>query len=100
MGLRSSFLRSSNLKQLIYNGEKSQISAYVTVNLFFNEKLVFETNDEEEIHFTRTISSSGNSEYKINDKVCSATDYDDKLKSFSILTSARNFLVFQVFYLN
>jgi structural maintenance of chromosome 1 len=31
MGLRASFLRSQNMKQLIYNGEKNNNNAYVTV---------------------------------------------------------------------
>ncbi|EFC49743.1 structural maintenance of chromosome 1, partial [Naegleria gruberi] len=97
MGLRATYLRSSHLKQLIFNGDglatQQNRTAYV--------KLVFKTSPEDEeeegaeVEFTRTISSQGQTEYKINKKVVQAADYEKKLKSFGILTKARNFLVFQ-----
>ncbi|KAG2393409.1 hypothetical protein C9374_006940 [Naegleria lovaniensis] len=97
MGLRAQYLRSSHLKQLIFNGDgMAQLqnrTAYV--------KLVFKTSPEHEeeegaeVEFTRTISAQGQTEYKINHKTVQASDYERKLKSFGILTKARNFLVFQ-----
>lgn len=59
-------------------------------------KLVFETKDKKEVHFMRTITESGGSEYKIDDVSVSSAKYQEKLKEFGILTKARNFLVFQV----
>ena len=48
--------------------------------------------------FTRTINSSGGSEYRIDGKVVNWDEYNEKLKSLGILVKARNFLVFQVLY--
>ncbi|KAL9651789.1 hypothetical protein ABK040_014434 [Willaertia magna] len=90
MGLRAQYLRSSHLKQLIFNGDglaqQQNRTAFV--------KIVF-TVDDEEIHFTRSISAQGSAEYKINNKVVSSGDYEKELKKHGILTKARNFLVFQ-----
>lgn len=49
----------------------------------------------EELHFTRTITGSGGSEYRINGRVVTWDDYNARLKSLGILVKARNFLVFQ-----
>lgn len=96
LGVRSRHLRSTQLKDLVYRGpldgddeddvggpEKAHVMA------------VYEKSDGEVLELKRTITSSGQSEYRINGKAISAGDYTNILKSENILTKARNFLVFQ-----
>lgn len=66
-------------------------------------KLVYESTDGTETHFTRVIAPASNSadatfqsQYKLNSKAVSWEAYNKQLKSFNILVKARNFLVFQV----
>ncbi|KAJ7566198.1 hypothetical protein O6H91_02G092200 [Diphasiastrum complanatum] len=92
LGVRSMQLRGAQLKDLIYafdDREREQRGRRAFV------KLVYVTGNEEELHFTRVITSSGSSEYKINNKVVTWDDYNAKMKSLGILVKARNFLVFQ-----
>lgn len=50
----------------------------------------------EETRFTRSISTAGVGEYRVNGKAVRADAYSDKLKTFGILTKAHTgFLVFQ-----
>ncbi len=48
-----------------------------------------------EVQFSRIISSSGVSTYKINGKDCTFESYDLFLQKIGVLIKARNFLVFQ-----
>ncbi len=66
-------------------------------------KLVYVTEDGEEVHFSRLIQPVGSdpdvtyqSAYKINSKSVTWEAYAAKLGSFGILVKVRNFLVFQV----
>lgn len=68
-------------------------------------KLVYVTDAEEEVHFTRVIQPSSSeatgattysSVYKINDRVVTWDAYSKRLASYGILVKVRNFLVFQV----
>jgi hypothetical protein len=43
-----------------------------------------------------SISTSGNSDYKLNGKSVAYKKYNEQLESFNILVKAKNFLVFQV----
>ncbi len=45
--------------------------------------------------FQRTIHPNGTGDYRINNKVVSYKQYEDKLASIGVLVKARNFLVFQ-----
>lgn len=93
LGVRSSHLRSSNLKDLIYRGRigddntEDPDQAYVLA--------LYEKSDGEVLQLKRTINTSGQSEYRLNNKVVSAIEYSDVLKKENILIKARNFLVFQ-----
>lgn len=92
MGLRAQHLRSTNLSKLIYHGSSESSQAQFT-NAYV--KLVFETPERNHLEFKRQINSEGKSDYFIDDKVVTATEYDEKLESFGILSKAKNFLVFQ-----
>lgn len=56
---------------------------------------VYEDDAGDEQLWKRTITNQGVSEYRINDRVVSAHQYNEALESENILIKARNFLVFQ-----
>lgn len=92
LGVRTGQLRGTQLKDLIYasdDHEREQRGrrAYV--------KLVYLLASGAEIHFTRTITGAGGSEYRIDGGVVNWDQYNERLKELGILVKARNFLVFQ-----
>lgn len=56
---------------------------------------VYEDDAGEEQFWKRTITNQGVSEYRINDRVVTAQQYNEVLEAENILIKARNFLVFQ-----
>ncbi|KAK9087404.1 hypothetical protein Syun_029798 [Stephania yunnanensis] len=92
LGVRSVQLRGAQLKDLIYafdDKEKEQKGRRAFV------RLVYQLGNGGELQFTRSISSSGGSEYRLDGKVVTWDEYNSRLKSLGILVKARNFLVFQ-----
>ncbi|KAK4795735.1 hypothetical protein SAY86_028061 [Trapa natans] len=92
LGVRTGQLRGAQLKDLIYafdDSEKDQRGRRAFV------RLVYLMGNGSELQFTRTITSTGGSEYRIDGKVVTWDDYKARLKSLGILVNARNFLVFQ-----
>ncbi|KAG9445663.1 hypothetical protein H6P81_011791 [Aristolochia fimbriata] len=92
LGVRSGHLRGAQLKDLIYafdDKEKEQKGRKAFV------RLVYQMGNGSQLQFTRAITSSGGSEYRIDGKVVTWDEYNTKLKSLGILVKARNFLVFQ-----
>ncbi|KAJ9696934.1 hypothetical protein PVL29_008929 [Vitis rotundifolia] len=92
LGVRSGQLRGAQLKDLIYafdDKEKEQKGRRAFV------RLVYQLGNGSELQFTRSITSSGGSEYRIDGKMVTWDEYNGKLKSLGILVKARNFLVFQ-----
>ncbi|KAJ6112107.1 Structural maintenance of chromosomes protein 1 [Penicillium sp. IBT 18751x] len=124
LGIKSSHLRSTNLRDLVYrgrvlrtskvdvdgepitNGEEGQDeddedldasqdaggkndpnSAWVMA--------VYEDDAGEEQQWRRSITSQGVSEYRINNRIVTAQQYNEALEAENILIRARNFLVFQ-----
>ncbi|KAI9888933.1 MAG: Structural maintenance of chromosomes protein 1 [Vezdaea aestivalis] len=131
LGIKSSHLRSTHLRDLVYRGrvlrtstihddgsattpatngqanghagsddegtqngtQRSQSersdpkTAWVTA--------VYEDDAGDEQMWKRSITSQGVSEYRINNRVVSAQQYNDALETENILIKARNFLVFQ-----
>lgn len=92
LGIKSSQLRSTHLRDLIYRGASSQISkdprsAWVMA--------VYEDDSGKRTKFKRAITSTASSEYRIDDTTVSAQKYNSVLESHNILIKARNFLVFQ-----
>eukprot|EP00775_Hariotina_reticulata_P012126 gene12126-12264_t len=98
LGVKTQQLRGS-LKELLYsNSDLAEQSrprrGYV--------RLVYETEEGQEMHFSRVIQPSSadaaatySSVYKINDRVVTWDAYSKKLANFGILVKVRNFLVFQ-----
>lgn len=99
LGVQSKHLRSSHLKELIFKSD----SLTDTVPRKASVKLVYEVSENEiddiqegnELIFTRLISSSGISTYKIGKKDVSYETYEETLQKIGVLVKARNFLVFQ-----
>ncbi|KAL8733838.1 MAG: hypothetical protein Q9166_001826 [cf. Caloplaca sp. 2 TL-2023] len=56
---------------------------------------VYEDDAGDEQFWKRTITNQGASEYRINDRVVTAHQYNEVLEAENILIKARNFLVFQ-----
>ncbi|KAL1311146.1 hypothetical protein AAFC00_001348 [Neodothiora populina] len=56
---------------------------------------VYEDDAGDEQAWKRSISNAGQSEYRINNRVVTARQYNDALEAENILIKARNFLVFQ-----
>ena len=131
LGIKSSHLRSSHLRDLIYRGrilKTSKIQADGTAadgatNGATNGNVnghaasddeqddasssqreianmawvmaVYEDDAGDEQQWKRVITSSGQSEYRVNNRVVNAKQYNEILEEENILIKARNFLVFQ-----
>jgi structural maintenance of chromosome 1 len=121
LGIKSSHLRSTQLRDLIYRGRvirttkinadgtatdangdgETQENGSTQTSSQRNDPqsawvmAVFE-DDAEQVHkWKRTITSAGQSEYRIDGRVVTQKAYNDALEEQSILIKARNFLVFQ-----
>lgn len=123
LGIKSSHLRSTNLRDLVYRGRvlrTSKINGDGSATVEGEENptqgsdaedgqeagdrndpktawvmAVYEDDAGEEQQWRRSITSSGVSEYRINNKVVTAQQYNEALEAENILIKARNFLVFQ-----
>ncbi|KAI0135297.1 RecF/RecN/SMC [Daldinia grandis] len=124
LGIKSSHLRSAHLKDLVYRGRVLKTSkinddgsaAQPTTNGHTNGHVngdddddkpnrsdpktawvmaVYEDDAGDEQRWKRSITNQGSSEYRINDRVVTAQQYNEALEAENILIKARNFLVFQ-----
>lgn len=116
LGVNSYHLRSHNLKDLIYRGRKStptpegdkdeeeeeeQGEDNTTINTSEQDPTsayvlaTYEKDDGEILKLKRTITTTGNSDYRINDISVTQLNFTMVLKQENILIKARNFLVFQ-----
>lgn len=124
LGIKSSHLRSTHLRDLIYRGRvlRTEIEADKaaagdsasqnngnpeddedagTQRASRNDPktawvmAVYENDDGEEQQWKRSITATGGSEYRINNKPVSANQYNAALEEENILIKAKNFLVFQ-----
>lgn len=66
-------------------------------NIRTRNKTVSKSNASNKVttKFQRTIHPNGTGDYRINNKVVTYKQYEDKLASIGVLVKARNFLVFQ-----
>ncbi|KAI5308520.1 Structural maintenance of chromosomes protein 1, partial [Ascosphaera atra] len=120
LGIKSSHLRSTNLRDLVYRGRVLNAATInedgsATVNGTNGDvtaangaedsasddpkvawvMAVYEDDEGEERTWKRSITSNGASEYRINNRVVSSQQYNEALERENILIKARNFLVFQ-----
>ncbi|KAJ7068585.1 condensin complex subunit SMC1 [Mycena amicta] len=112
LGVKSAQLRSSQLKDLVYrgrrlgtsgldgeeepsaNGDNDEDQGEGTAKKAWVMALYVDAEDKE-WRFRRTISTTGASEYRLNDKVVTYNAYNAALMKQNILVKAKNFLVFQ-----
>ncbi|GKZ67040.1 structural maintenance of chromosomes protein 1 [Aspergillus niger] len=126
LGIKSSHLRSTNLRDLVYrgrvlrtskvdasgnaieaeangddqaedgiDGEQSQDPSGKNDPRTAWVMAVYEDDAGEEQQWRRSITSGGVSEYRINNRIVTAQQYNEALEAENILIKARNFLVFQ-----
>ncbi|KAH8661320.1 condensin complex component SMC1 [Ilyonectria robusta] len=118
LGIKSSHLRSAHLKDLVYRGRVLKTSKINDdgsadtnghTNGFADDDdkasrgdpktawvmAVYEDDAGDEQKWKRSITNQGASEYRINERVVTAQQYNGALESENILIKARNFLVFQ-----
>lgn len=124
LGIKSSHLRSTHLRDLVYRGRVLRTSKINNDGSATNVDgvdgqvdgdhvdpagapaertdpkgawvmAVYEDDAGEEQSWKRSITSQGVSEYRINNRVVTAQQYNDALEAENILMKARNFLVFQ-----
>jgi len=100
LGIRTQQLRGS-LKELLYSS--SDMGADQERPRRGSVQLVYVTDSDEEVTFSRVIQPSGadldaayHSVYKIDARAVTWDAYAQRLGTFGILVKARNFLVFQV----
>ncbi|KAJ2158596.1 Structural maintenance of chromosomes protein 1 [Coemansia sp. RSA 552] len=102
LGVRSAHLRSTQLKDLVYRGRAVSGSDDGQTDEAGDQRTrrawvraIYEDDDERTIVFQRSISSSGDSEYRIGNRAVSLSTYNQALEKQNILVKAKNFLVFQ-----
>ncbi|KAL9617966.1 MAG: hypothetical protein Q9160_007271 [Pyrenula sp. 1 TL-2023] len=126
LGIKSSHLRSTHLRDLVYRGRVLRTSkinedgsatvngdgahANGDVNGEINGTqgtqerndpksawvmAVYEDDAGDEQQWKRAITNQGVSEYRLNNQVVTAQQYNESLEAENILIKARNFLVFQ-----
>ncbi|KAE8335461.1 hypothetical protein BDV24DRAFT_143902 [Aspergillus arachidicola] len=126
LGIKSSHLRSTNLRDLVYRGRVLRTSKLDADGNVIDEEpngqdhaedgvdgeqsqdpsgsndpktawvmAVYEDDAGEEQQWRRSITSQGVSEYRINNRIVTAQQYNEALEAENILIRARNFLVFQ-----
>lgn len=93
LGVRTTQLRGNQLRDLVYRNladpRDDPRDRKATV------KLIFDKGGKKYIEFSRTVTLSGASEYRVDNKVLSLEKYNLELAKIGILVKARNFLVFQ-----
>ncbi|GLB42443.1 putative structural maintenance of chromosomes protein [Lyophyllum shimeji] len=113
LGVKSAQLRSSQLKDLVYRGRRlarddgSEAGGTRTAEDVDDEQegegtakkawvlAVYRDAEGKEWNFQRTVSTTGASEYKLNNKAVTYSAYNAALINHNILVKAKNFLVFQ-----
>lgn len=123
LGIKSSHLRSAHLRDLVYRGRVLKTSKInddgsaaipqangdgeVSDGESQSQKpgrgdpksawvmAVYEDDAGDEQKWKRSITNQGASEYRINERVVTAVQYNEALEAENILIKARNFLVFQ-----
>jgi structural maintenance of chromosome 1 len=92
LGVKAAHLRGVSAADLVYHDEGRAAGARVRCYV----KMVLKTEDGEQIHFQRSITPNGQTEYRVDNQTVLAADYTARLSEHNILVRARNCLVFQV----
>ncbi|PWN30250.1 RecF/RecN/SMC protein [Jaminaea rosea] len=109
LGVKSSQMRSSGLKDVIFRGRRMAADPGNASGESDDDEAegsaadaqkatvvaVYEDATGKEWRFERSVTLAGASEYKINGRGQSYNSYNRQLEKFKILVKAKNFLVFQ-----
>ncbi|KAJ2797236.1 Structural maintenance of chromosomes protein 1, partial [Coemansia helicoidea] len=102
LGVNSAHLRSSQLRDLVYRGRAIDEPGEAQMDEAGSQrgrrawvKAVYEDDRGRTIAFQRSITGSGDSEYRISGRTVSQHTYNQALEGQNILVKAKNFLVFQ-----
>lgn len=102
-GVSAKHLRGEKLKDLIWRvsskggaAARAAKSATVTVVYVTSADELEGHAAGDEVSFSRTVSSTGTSTYRLDGSEVSFDAYSKALEAINIVTKARNFLVFQV----
>jgi structural maintenance of chromosome 1 len=98
LGVQSRHLRSTQLKELIFRKDANSVpSRRASVALVYrvSEGELEGYAEGREIHFGRSVASSGVSTYRLDGKEVTYEAYEGILRKIGVLVKARNFLVFQ-----
>ena len=98
LGVQSRHLRSTHLKELIFRKDANSPPARKAMVMLVYEVSTGELEGIEEgteIYFSRSVSSSGVSTYRLDKKEVTYEMYENVLQKIGVLVKARNFLVFQ-----
>ncbi|KAJ2495912.1 Structural maintenance of chromosomes protein 1, partial [Coemansia sp. RSA 2049] len=102
LGVRSSHLRSTQIKDLVYRGRTVESRGGRVIDEAGDQgtrrawvKAVYEDDAGRTMIFQRSITPAGDSEYRVNNRVVTLQTYNNTLESQNILVKAKNFLVFQ-----
>jgi structural maintenance of chromosome 1 len=98
LGVQSRFLRSGQLSDLIFRKSSSSGSVRkASVKLYYkvSHEEVSNKNEGDLLVFSRSVSASGVSSYRLDGRETTYDHYEDILQSIGVLVKVRNFLVFQ-----
>lgn len=98
LGEKTKALRGGQLRDLVHvpaDGASEEALAEASRAKACRVTLVFCGSDGEETHFTRCVTASGGSEYRLDGLAVSYEAYDGRLQQCGVLIKARNCLVFQ-----
>ncbi|KAI9008437.1 RecF/RecN/SMC N terminal domain-containing protein [Phycomyces nitens] len=99
LGVHAVHLRSQNLKDMIYRSsalrEDDNTPSTVRPPRRAHVLAVYENDHGREIKFMRIVNTTGQSEYRLNDRQVTYAEYNKALEKENILVKAKNFLVFQ-----
>ena len=94
LGVQSRDLRSSQMRDLIFR--PPGVSDENAETLKASATLIYKDEDsDEETRFSRTISTKGVGEYRVDGKAMPFAKYEEALAKIGVLLKGRNFLVFQ-----
>ena len=102
LGLSARHLRGNQLQDLIHRPESRGGSsarpkkAFVSLIFVVGDEAIGDMEPRSEVEFSRHILRGGQSQYRLNGRDLTWSEYDATLARIGVLTRARNFLVFQV----
>lgn len=93
IGVRTQKLRGTNLNDLVNTGVRGEQESSTVGKA--SVRLTCRDTEEQKRIFERSVSSGGSSEYRLDEKVVTRSDYTEGLSRCGIDTHTQNFMIFQ-----